>query len=400
MRKISLLKNPIQDYAWGSHTAIAELLGESTPSRRPQAELWMGAHPTAPSQVFIDAAWRPLPELIERSPREVLGKRVAEEFAGKMPFLFKALAVERPLSIQAHPNLDHARDGFARENRLEIPLDAPNRNYKDQNHKPEMICALTPFWLMSGFRRIDEILFRLRGIRFSTLSEVIEPFEAKPDSEGLKRFLSAIMTMERARQRLAVKETVRFAEREAAGDPASQWILKLQAQYPGDIGVLSPLFLNVWKLERGQAMFLATGQLHGYLGGVGIELMANSDNVLRGGLTPKHIDVPELLKILDFAHRPIAILTPEKQTPEVYIYRSEADEFQLSVIDVRMGRSYESGEDRNIEIMICTSGRASVQDLGQGDMLDLRRGASILVPAAVKGYRVEGEATLYKASVP
>ncbi len=400
MREISILRNPIQDYAWGSHTAIPELLGGPTPSDKPQAELWMGAHPMAPSEVLVDGNWRPLPELIEKFPTEILGRGVAERFGGRLPFLFKVLAAAKPLSIQVHPNLDQAKEGFARENRLGIPLTAPNRSYKDENHKPEIISALTPLWALNGFRKISDMISMLKEIDPSELSKEISDLAAHPDSNGLKRFFSTMMTMERTRQQRAVEETVAFAEKWAGEDPAFEWMLKLHAQYPGDIGVLSPVLLNVVQLEPGQAMCLDAGQLHAYLAGMGIELMANSDNVLRGGLTPKHIDVPELLRVLDFTEKEIAILAPEELVDGERTYPSEAEEFRLSVITVDAGAFYKSAKDRSVEIMISVAGRASVKDLERAEALDLKRGESILIPAAVRQYSIEGEATLYKASVP
>jgi mannose-6-phosphate isomerase len=400
MREICFLKNPIQDYAWGSHRAIPELLGEPSPSERPQAELWMGAHPKAPSEILVHGGWRPLPELIGKSPLEILGRRVAEKFSGQLPFLFKVLAAARPLSIQVHPNLDQAKAGFARENTLGIPLTAPNRNYRDNNHKPEIICALTCFWALNGFRRIKDMVSMLKEINPSELSESINAFQARPDRDGLKRFFGTVMTLERPRQQSAVADAVAFAEARADEDPVFEWIRRLHAQYPGDVGVLSPVLLNLVKLEPGQAMFLEARQLHAYLEGVGIELMANSDNVLRGGLTPKHIDVPELLNTLNFAEKDVVILAPEAQGESERIYPSEPEEFRLSVITVGSSTPYTSPEDRSIEIMICTSGKASVKNLESGEMIELNRGKSILVPAAVPKYSIEGQATLYKASVP
>ena len=155
MTGICLLENTIQEYAWGSYTAISDLLGNDSPANTPQAELWMGAHPKAPSKVRCNGKWISLLELIDKNSHDILGKKVAQRFKNRLPYLFKVLAAAKPLSIQAHPSLDQASEGFDRENRLGIPLDAPNRNYKDDNHKPECICALTFFWALNGFRKIS-----------------------------------------------------------------------------------------------------------------------------------------------------------------------------------------------------------------------------------------------------
>lgn len=400
MKEFYILKNPIQDYGWGSHTAIPELLGTPTPSQKPQAELWMGAHPKAPSEVLVDGNWKLLPQIIEKSPAGILGKRVAEKFANKLPFLFKVLAAARPLSIQAHPDLDQAKEGFVRENGLGIPLSAPNRSYKDNNHKPEIICALTAFWALNGFRKIDNIVSLLKEIDPSELLKEIRELENNLDSNGLKLFFSTIMVMEKEKQQRAVAEAIDYAEKHTDGNPVFEWMVRLNAEYPGDIGVLSPVLLNLVELIPGQAMFLQAGQLHAYLEGVGMELMANSDSVLRGGLTPKHIDVQELLKILKFKEKQLVILEPEEQANGEHVYASDAEEFQLSVITVGVGTFYASPEDRSVEIIICMSGRASIKNLENGKTLELKKGRSIIVSAAVRQYSIEGEAILYKASVP
>ncbi len=400
MKEICILRNPVHDYAWGSHTAIPELFGEPSPSKRPQAELWMGAHPKAPSEALVGGNWEPLTKLIEKYASEILGKGIVKKFGGQLPFLFKVIAAATPLSIQTHPDLNQAREGFARENSLGIPLTAPSRNYKDNNHKPETICALKPFWALNGFRRISDIVSTLSEINPSEISAEIGDLAAHADLNGLKRFFRTIMTMQKARQARAAEQTVDFAEKRASKNPVFEWMVKLHTHYPGDIGVLSPALLNLVKLEPGQAMFLHARELHTYLDGMGIEVMANSDNVLRGGLTPKHIDVTELLRILDFSEKEVVILTPEDQGEGETTYPSEADEFRLSVITVDVGRSYNSPEDRSVEIMICIGGEASVRDLQGDKALRLQRGTSILIPAAVQQYRIEGEAKIYKASVP
>ena len=244
------------------------------------------------------------------------------------------------------------------------------------------------------------MVFMLKEINPSELSEEIEKLEAHSDSSGLKSFFSTIMTMKKSRQQAVVNEAIHFAEKRADKNPVFEWMLKLNAEYAGDIGVLSPVFLNVVKLEQGQAMFLHAGQLHGYLEGVGIELMANSDNVLRGGLTPKHIDVPELLKILNFNEKEISILEPEDKNGSERNYASDAEEFQLSIITINASTSYISPVDRSVEIMICMSGKATIRNLENDKALELNRSMSVLVPAAVRQYSIEGEATLYKTSVP
>jgi len=400
MRKIGLLKNIIQEYAWGSRTAILELLGQSVPADKPQAELWMGTHPKAPSQVFADGLWRSLPEVIQESPEETLGQEVAARFSNKLPFLFKVLAAAKPLSIQAHPNKEQAGQGFARENELGIPLDAPHRNYRDDNHKPEILCALTPFWALNGFRQIEETLSLLEEARIPGLAEIVSSLRSHPNRDGLKKFFKDLMTTDSGKQRKIVEQAVNSAEKRTHEESVWTWMIKLNAEYPGDMGVLSPIFLNLVRLEPQQAMYLPAGELHGYLEGVGIELMANSDNVLRGGLTPKHIDVQELLAVLNFTDGDLNILSPENLTPGEAIYSTEAEEFVLSVIRIKKAAPFSSPGDRSVEMMMCTEGEVSVTDLSAGDITRLTRGISIIVPAAVRQYSIEGDGILYKAAVP
>jgi mannose-6-phosphate isomerase len=216
----------------------------------------------------------------------------------------------------------------------------------------------------------------------------------------LKKFFKHLMTTDRGKQRKIVEQAVNSAEQQTNEEPVWTWMIKLNEEYPGDMGVLSPLFLNLVRLKPQQAMYLPAGELHGYLEGVGIELMANSDNVLRGGLTPKHIDVQELLTVLNFTDGDLNILGPENLAFGEAIYSTEAEEFVLSVMRLNKGAPFSSPRNRSVEIMICTEGEVSVTDLSAGDITRLTRGISIIVPAAVEQYRIEGEATLYKATVP
>lgn len=400
MKTIGLLKNTIQEYPWGSYTAIPDLLGSDSPAGSPQAELWMGAHPKAPSLVKCDGRWISLLELIEQNPVDILGKKVAEKFNSRLPYLFKVLAAAKPLSIQAHPSRSQAIKGFERENRLGIPLDAGNRNYKDDNHKPECICALTPFWALNGFRKIPEMLSLMEQAGPQGLEGEIKELRNKPDSRGLKSFFQALMTMSRRRQKQIIDDALKNAQKLSQENQVFKWMINLQHEYPDDIGIFAPILLNLVCLEPGQAMFLPAGELHAYLDGVGIELMANSDNVLRGGLTPKHVDVSALLHVLNFKERKIDILPKEFINGCEEIYHSQAEEFILSIIMVKNGTSYASPAKRSVEIVLCTEGKATITDMEKGDIIILVKGSSIIIPAAVAEYCLDGEATLYKASVP
>jgi mannose-6-phosphate isomerase len=279
-------------------------------------------------------------------------------------------------------------------------LDAPDRNYKDDNHKPECICALTFFWALNGFRKIPDMMSLLGKICPPGLKKDFDLFRQQPNSRGLKEFFKTLMVMDRATQKKIINDAVNNADQLKDKDNAYQWIVDLYEEYPSDIGVLSPIMLNLICLEPGQAMFLAAGTLHAYLDGVGIELMANSDNVLRGGLTPKHVDVRELLNVLNFEEREINILNMERIHPCEQRYESHAQEFSLSVITVKTDMSYHSPDKRCVEILLCTDGDAVVVDLAENNGVDIKKGMSILIPAAVKQYRIKGDAVLYKAAVP
>ncbi|MGD2272398.1 MAG: mannose-6-phosphate isomerase, class I [Desulfobacterales bacterium] len=400
MNKIFPLKNTIQKYAWGSLTAIPELLGYQNSPAKPQAELWMGAHPKAPSMVENDDRPLPLDKLIEKYPSEILGKRVAARFGNRLPYLFKVLAAAKPLSLQAHPSLAQAKDGYRRENDLGIPLDAPHRNYKDDSHKPECICALTPFWALNGFRKIPEMLTLFELISPPGLQNQLRQLKQNQNSQGLKRFFHAMMVLPPVVQKQVTDEALARIDRPLEENPVFKWMVTLSHTYPGDIGILFPLILNLICLHPGEAMFLPAGELHAYFEGMGIELMANSDNVLRGGLTPKHIDVEELLNVLNFTEKKIDILLPEERDNSEKVYPSQAEEFVLSVLTLVKGRIYKSSSNRSIELIICTRGDAVINNMAGAETISLKRGTSVMIPAAVKSYRIEGSATLYKAAVP
>ena len=263
-----------------------------------------------------------------------------------------------------------------------------------------MICALTPFWVLSGFRRIDDVIELAERIGAPFLNDKVLPLRGQPEAEGLKEFFTSLMTMDKDAQSKLVSQVVDYSERPSATHRIREWVIKLHQAYPGDIGVLSPIFMNVLRLEPGEALYTPTGRLHAYLEGAGMELMANSDNVLRGGLTAKNIDVPELLKILNFTHNKVDILKPKRRQSSETIYCTPAKEFFFSMISVGKGSLFESPQKRSVEIMACLEGDALVTDLGDGESISLTKGAVIIIPAAGENYGIEGDATLYTASVP
>lgn len=360
----------------------------------------MGAHPNGISEVFWDGVWIPLPDLIQRDPERILGEEVAERFSNRLPFLFKILAAAVPLSIQAHPDLPKARKGFAKENRLQVPLDAPARNYRDGNHKPEILCALTPFDALKGFRKVDEILACFGRVPVPSLATPIRLLREDTSPRGLAGFVSTLLALNAEDRRRGLSELMKASESLAASDPVFAWVIRLHQYFPDDVGVFAPLLLNLIHLEPGEAIYIDSGELHTYLQGAGAELMANSDNVVRAGLTAKHADIPELLKILAFEEGSAQIIKPRARSRSEWAYPTPAKEFLLSRISIQKETPHHERVRKSLEIMICTQGKVEITDVAAGEVLQVSRGSAFLVPAMVKEISMEGEATLYKATVP
>jgi mannose-6-phosphate isomerase len=391
------LHTVIQEYPWGSTEYIPQLLGEPNPDRTPQAELWMGTHPRGPSCVQADGSVRKLSELISEDPEGTLGARVVDRFGPDLPFLLKLLAAAEPLSIQAHPNREQARVGFQRENDAGIPLDAPNRSYKDPNHKPEIICALTPFWGMRGFRPVADIVTELEVLDAPALREPVQRLAVLQDSAALRDLYRRLMTLER---NTAAEVVASAAERYAHSDvPHHWWLRRLVRTHPGDIGALSPLLLNVVRLEAGEALFLPAGQLHAYLEGFGVELMANSDNVLRGGLTSKHVDLEELISTLSFAPSPVDPMEPVGGPFGDALYPGSTEEFRLARMRVGHGGPLRVSTV-SCQICVCVEGEIRLEHPDSGESRTVAPGRSVFVPARVPGYQVSGNGILYRAEVP
>jgi len=400
---VHLLHNTIRDYAWGSRSALAELMGRPAPTPRPEAELWMGAHPGAPSRLRAGDGECGLDAWIARDPARVLGAGVGERFGGELPFLFKVVAPDEALSIQTHPGAAQAREGFERENAAGMAPDAPNRSYRDPHHKPEIVCALTPFEAMCGFRAVPEILEGLGGLALPELEPALASLRQAPDRHGLARFFEGVMTRAPAERSRLARQAAEAAgaalERATGGDTdACRCAVGLAEQYPGDPGVLAPFLLNLLELAPGEALFLPAGELHCYLRGVAVEAMANSDNVLRGGLTPKHVDVPELLRTLTFGTGAPPVLRPREVAPGEGVYDAPVAEFRLSVLHPTSGRSVPRRELGSAEIVLCTAGTARLVE-ESGASTALERGSSVFVSAGGH-YVAEGDATLYRVDVP
>jgi mannose-6-phosphate isomerase len=394
--QIERLCNPVQPYAWGSRRHIPELLGQPSPAAGPQAELWMGAHPLAPSRVRTPAGELPLDALIARDPEAALGPEVARRFGGALPFLFKLLAAAEPLSLQVHPSAAQARAGFLRENAAGIPFDDPKRCYRDPHAKPELICALTPFHALCGFRPLRELEAHIAELAAPELEPGARALAERGEA-GLEAFFRGLWTLDPGvRGRVVARAQQRAGDRRG---PHWQWVLRLAAAWPGDVGALAPLWLNLYELRPGQALYLDAGCLHSYLDGFAVELMANSDNVLRGGLTGKHVDLPALLDTLVFRCGAQAPLCGEPGAPGESRYRTPAREFELGALRPRPGAPCVAPRGHGVEILVCSDGEGKLVPEA-GAQLPLRRGDSLFVPASAPGYRLEGALEVWRARVP
>lgn len=377
------LINSVQNYAWGSKTALTELYGIANPQQQPMAELWMGAHPKSSSQV-VDANGQTvsLRDVIEKHKSTLLGDAVAERF-GELPFLFKVLCAAQPLSIQVHPNKRNSETGFARENAAGIPLDAAERNYKDPNHKPELVFALTPFLAMNAFREFSEIVSLLQPV--AGAHTAIAHFLENPNAERLSELFAGLLNMQGEEKSRALA-ILKAALENQQGEPW-QTIRLIAEFYPDDSGLFSPLLLNVVKLNPGEAMFLFAETPHAYLHGVALEVMANSDNVLRAGLTPKYIDIPELVANVRFDAKPAnqLLTTPEKNGAELD-FPIPVDDFAFSLHDLSAQETPVA--QQSAAILFCVEGEAV---LSKGEQrLVLKPGESAFISAAESPIMVSG----------
>ncbi|WP_336711036.1 mannose-6-phosphate isomerase, class I [Arthrobacter sp. USHLN218] len=384
------LTNVMRPYAWGSLTAIADLFGRK-PSGGPEAELWIGAHPDSPSTVTLpDGEEQPLTDFIDDAPGLALGDDAMGLFGPKLPFLTKVLAAEEALSLQVHPTLEQARAGYARENEAGIPFTAPERSYRDDNHKPEMIFALTPFQALCGFREPAQSAALFRSLlehlvtadaQTDLLERVIALLEGPEPSAAIREAFVALLDGG-ADAAALVDSTANVLDKLPAGGIGPElttvrWLIEL---YPKDPGTLISMLLNLVTLEPGDALYLPAGNVHAYLNGLGIEVMATSDNVLRGGLTPKHINIPELLTITDFHPIEPPYVRPQFTDAGQEVYCPPFAEFQLQRIELNDGAT---------PVALAQHGPAVVLAVSGGAMLDspvtdltLRRGDSAFIPAS------------------
>jgi mannose-6-phosphate isomerase len=360
---IHKLSGVIQNYAWGSHSLLAQLQGRPFPTVAPEAELWFGAHPLAPSEVEINGSNRKLDSLVADDPGAQLGSDVARRF-GRLPFLLKVLAVDQPLSIQVHPSSEQAKLGFLGERARNIAVNDSRANYRDDWAKPELLCPLTPFEALCDFRPIDEIIELLAALGGSCFGRAEATLRRQPDATGLRDVVATWMHAtgdeKAALFASAINACSRAQAQTACGVADSARTLALACRYPGDMGVLVALLLRYYVLSPGVGLYVQPGVLHAYLRGFAIEVMASSDNVLRGGLTPKNIDVDELLALTSFDSDSFAPLQRQQRGPLEYVFDTDTPQFRTTIIDVEKHTTWCAHTRLGPEMLLCVAGRLSV----------------------------------------
>lgn len=387
--RVHRLRGALQRYAWGSRYVLAELLGRSTPSEEPEAELWLGAHPRGPALVELaDDAWLPFDALLARSAEHWLGGAAIAAHGPRLPFLLKVLAVEAPLSLQTHPDRRRAAEVFAADREL----DPARRRYLDPYAKPELVCALTRFEALCGFRPGDEsrAWFAEAGLA-----------DLWPDADGepanVRSFLADWLRLPAEPRARRLGRVVARARERAPDDAVARRVVELATRWPGDPGAIAPILMHDVTLAPGEALFLPPGLLHCYLSGVAVEIMGASDNVVRAGLTPKPVDVEELLRVASCEPGPVARLRGAERQPGLTAFATAAEEFELSRLELEDAREI-AIRPRGPEIVLCMSGVLRVS--GPGGTLVLGRGESCAIPAAAGWASFTGRGVGFRAALP
>lgn len=376
----------LQRYDWGTPTDLPDLLGFDQDGG-PFAEAWWGAHPGGPAVADTADGPRPLDEVIARDPAAALGARVLATHGDRLPYLLKVLAIGGPLSIQVHPSLEVAREGFAREERAGIPRNAPERIYRDGNHKPEMIVALTPMVILSGFRPVPEVREDLAAIGGPVADRLIAL--CRDDSDGLAGYLRGVMTDKEAP---GLVSDLAFAGAHRGAGPNLAAAARAASRFHGDPGALVALAMNLVSLEPGEACFTPDGVVHSYQSGVGIEIMANSDNVIRAGLTPKHVDVEALLEVSRTTPSEPERPRASREGPAA-VYAPPAQEFSLAIVE-KGGAAFDSGP----RMVVCLDGEVTART--SAESREIGRGAAVFVPDADGPLSVESRGRTAVAFVP
>jgi mannose-6-phosphate isomerase len=391
---VDRLYTTIRPYAWGSRTALARLQGRPAPADGPEAELWAGAHPGAPSHVVRAGRRVELGEVLAADPAGELGPAVVATFGARLPYLLKVLAVEEPLSLQVHPDAAQARAGFAAEEEAGIPRDAPTRTYRDTSPKPELLVAVTAFETLCGFRPVADTVRVLD--RLVAGAPLLAPYVDDLRADRLRDVVTTLLRLAGPAREDLVGTVGDACAKAAVDDPATVAYAStadLARRHPGDPGVVVALLLNHLRLEPGEAVFVPAGSLHAHLQGVGVEIMASSDNVVRGGLTPKHIDLDALLGVLRFGATPVVPVPRVSDGPGTWRWPTSALEFSLR-------RTVLHGNSVTLEvgvpqIVLCMEGRVTLS--GPAGAVELGGGDAAFVPARDPEVTLGGTGVVFRA---
>jgi mannose-6-phosphate isomerase len=388
------LDNSLQNYDWGTTDVLPWLLGIDNPQQLPQAEVWVGAHPKSPSQVIFPDGNIPLDQLIHSQPHAILGARSIQRFGPKLPFLFKILSAKKALSIQVHPDLAQAKIGFEHENSIGIPLTAPERNYQDANHKPELLYALTPFVGLVGFKPIHDIVHLLTLLGEQQLLLWAKRLQLENEA-ALAPFYSWLLRLshkEVSRLLSAISPSLQFHH-----EPAFAEIQRLVQEHASDSGILAPLVLNLVSLVPGDAIFIPARTPHAYLRGTGIEVMACSDNVLRAGLTKKHIAPDELLATVIFRSMTPDIMHQLSNKIEQR-FPVSVDDFEFSILQLQSDQTFPIGFLPEVELLYCLKGNVTLMN-AQGESWVLTPAMSALLPAASQSWQLKGQGKIARVHI-
>ena len=374
------MNNTIKNYAWGSIDSMQDLFTISNPEKIPQAEMWMGDHPNGCSKITNESQEILLSDFIASAPSAILGRH---QHSKNMPYLFKVLAVEKALSVQVHPNKQQAKIGFLNENKLGILQGAYNRTYHDANHKPELVFALTPYKVMNGFRDLTSIVHDFEALKITSLACALAHFKTTLTDSALASFFTILFMLSEAEKKAAITILLNYAQQQDTD--RHQLITKLAQQYPGDLGIFSPLFLHTVILQPGEAMFLRSGTPHAYVYGTALEIMANSDNVLRAGLTEKHIDIQELVTNMVFTPLKYDELRLKlKKAKNITHYPVPIADFSFSIYTQPQAHTLTVN---SAEILFAMDAPVSIFH-ASGEILTFNKGESIFIPAYAKEYKI------------
>lgn len=401
MTGIRLLDCPIQPYAWGSRNAIAQIQGRGVPSNGPEAELWIGDHPKAPCRVRTrpeDERTTELRPFLHEHPDWLGPRDTLDSGEPRLPFLLKILAADAPLSLQVHPTAARAREAFV----------ADHPAYVDDQPKPEILCALTPFRAMVGFRPFEESAELLRALRSklppdSTAAPPLEGFLTRPCPLTLRDLLAGLHRMSRGAARDLIQALRQLDLRQAGeASPESLAVSDLLTHYPTDPLCIAPLLLQVLTLQPGEAIHTEAGILHSYLGGAGVELMTTSDNVLRAGLTEKPVHLHELLEVTRFEPTPPghAARTARVGDPFEY-FATPSPSFELATLHWAKDEAAARPSEPGVQVLLCTEGRFEIAGPGEhGEQVAVDSGQAALIGANWGPYRIQGRGQLFRATVP